>query len=263
MEKVAQFYEEFPYPQLPVSEKKDVAKHLHETVMRRILASADLQPSDLKGKFVLDAGCGTGEKSAYFAIHGAKATGIDLSENSLKIARSNAKKFGVEKMCDFRKIDIFDSTKNFKPNSFDHIFSIGVLHHTKNARDGARILSNLVKPGGTLSLGLYHSYGRIYLRAQRAMARFCSSNDYAKGCTYIERHIICRPFKSDAERAYLADTYLHPHETYHTISEVKTWFREDGLRFLSVTPQPEPPLGEFKWIFQKRGFFTMGARKRS
>lgn len=101
MRKVADFYEEFPYPQLPVSEKSDVAQHLHETVMKRMLASANLVPANLKNNYVLDAGCGTGEKSVYFAMHGAKATGIDISKNSLVLARKNAKKFKVEKKLRF------------------------------------------------------------------------------------------------------------------------------------------------------------------
>lgn len=261
MKTVADFYERFPYPQLPVSEKKDVAQHLHETVMRRILASANLSPSDLRGKSVLDAGCGTGEKSVYFAMHGAKATGIDLSENSLSLAKRNSKKFKVEKSCEFRKLDIFDLPNNFSANSFHHIFSIGVIHHTNNPKKCVEIFSKLLKPGGTLTLGLYHLYGRLPLRIHRAYIKTLSGSKPENGLDYIQRSILKRPFKSEMEKSYLADTYLHPHETYHSISEVKKWFSDAGLHFIGTMPKANSFADELKWLAQRKGFFFISARK--
>lgn len=261
MERVANFYESFPYPQLPVSEKKDVARHLHENVMKRILASANLAPGDLRGRRILDGGCGTGEKSVYFAMHGAKATGIDLSKNSLALAKQNAKKFGVEKSCDFENIDIFDLPAHFPRLSFHRIFSIGVIHHTKNPQKCVEIFSDLLKPGGTLTLGLYHLYGRLPLRLHRAWIRLVSGGKMPAGLSYLENSILHRQFKSEMEKAYLADTYLHPHETYHTISDAKKWFENAGLQFIGTMPKANSFAGEFGWLLKRSGFFFASAKK--
>jgi len=261
MKKVSDFYESFPYPQLPVSEKKDVARHLHETVMKRILASANLRPDDLNGKSVLDAGCGTGEKSAYFAMHGARAFGIDLSENSLSLAKKNAKKFGAEKICKFEKISIFDLEKHFLPNSFDHIFSIGVIHHTENPEKCVEIFSRLLKKGGTLTLGLYHLYGRLPLRIHRACIKALTSGKMEGGLKYVEKSILRRPFKSQMEKAYLADTYLHPHETYHSIGEAKKWLSKNRLQFIGTMPKCGGIHEEISWLAARKGFFFISGRK--
>jgi 2-polyprenyl-3-methyl-5-hydroxy-6-metoxy-1,4-benzoquinol methylase len=262
MQEVKSFYESYPYPQLPLKNKKDVFGKLHNTVMKRILQSANLTPADLQGKRILDAGCGSGEKSVYFALHGAKPLGIDLSENSLAIARKYAEKFNAK--CEFRNLDIFDMPSAFQNEKFNHVFSIGVIHHTKNAKEAARILANVVKPGGTLTLGLYNKYGRLYTRMQRAWVRSICKNDYRKGAEYVEKNILRRPFKSDAEKAYLADTYLHPHETYHSIEEVKKWFDEFGMEFIGITPEitGNEFLAQLSWLLRRRGFFTISARRK-
>ncbi len=261
MRSVSSFYESFPYPQLPVSEKKDVARHLHETVMKRILASANLMPANLKNKSVLDAGCGTGEKSAYFAMHGAKAIGIDISENSLSLAKSNAKKFKVDGKCNFQKLDIFDLPKHFPPASFHHIFSIGVIHHTENPEKCVEIFSELLKPHGTLTLGLYHLYGRLPLRLHRAYIKAITGGKMENGLRHVENSILRRPLKSDMEKAYLADTYLHPYESYHSIGEVKGWFSSANLQFIGTMPKANSFFDELNWLMQRKGFFFISSRK--
>ena len=87
MDKIAcsvnSLYEKYPYPSLPIRNERDLAGKLHANVMSKILVSAELEPLSLSGKEILDAGCGTGEKSCYFAYHGAKVTALDLSCSSL------------------------------------------------------------------------------------------------------------------------------------------------------------------------------------
>src|SRR5215475_8599392 len=51
---------------------------------------------DYVGKQVLDAGCGTGEYSCWFASRGAQVTGIDLSDGSLNEARAYAESVSLD-----------------------------------------------------------------------------------------------------------------------------------------------------------------------
>ena len=69
---------------------------LHANVMSKILSTAGLEPASLSGKDILDAGCGTGEKSCYFAYHGAKVTSLDMSCSSISKGKKLAQKFDLK-----------------------------------------------------------------------------------------------------------------------------------------------------------------------
>ena len=64
---------------------------------------------DYRGKAVLDAGCGTGEYSCWFASQGAQVTGIDLSDGSLAEARAYAKENNLTNVA-FEKRSILKAT---------------------------------------------------------------------------------------------------------------------------------------------------------
>ena len=58
----------------------------------------------------------------------------------------------------FEASDIFDYKD---ANKYDLVVSLGVLHHTKSARQAFKELVKVTKPGGYIVIGLYHKYGRI------------------------------------------------------------------------------------------------------
>lgn len=79
----------------------------------------------LAGKRILDLGCGAGESSVYFALHGADVYGYDIAEEFLKIARLLAQKYGVEP-----KFTHGDANKlPYEDGYFDLVYGNGVLHH--------------------------------------------------------------------------------------------------------------------------------------
>jgi SAM-dependent methyltransferase len=74
---------------------------------------------------ILDLGCGPGHHSKYFSTQNFKVTGIDLSSEMIKLAKSE---FGG---LDFRVMDILDL--DFEENSFDGVWaSASLLHINKN-----------------------------------------------------------------------------------------------------------------------------------
>src|SRR3989344_6150469 len=72
----------------------------------------------LKGKKILDAGCGSGRDSAYLTEDGYDVTGIDLSEEMIKIAKT--KSYAKFKIMDFRNI-------SFKKESFDGVWCMSSM----------------------------------------------------------------------------------------------------------------------------------------
>ncbi len=81
---------------------------------------------DLKGKKVLELGCGLGEASIYFAIKGATVTATDISPKMLEIVQINSKKFNVQ----IETIQVSaNNLNNLQDNYYDFIYAGNLLHH--------------------------------------------------------------------------------------------------------------------------------------
>ena len=81
-----------------------------------------------KGKKVLEVGCGIGTDAVNFAKAGAKYTGIELSGESLKLARQRFDVYQLEG--NFLKGNAENLSQVLKIEEYDLIYSFGVLHHT-------------------------------------------------------------------------------------------------------------------------------------
>lgn len=82
---------------------------------------------DIKGKKILDLGCGMGDASVYFASRGAEVYAVDISPEMIKLVMRLAKLNGFGKLIHAK---VMAAEKlNFKNNYFDYVFGNGVLHH--------------------------------------------------------------------------------------------------------------------------------------
>src|SRR5437899_55166 len=86
---------------------------------------------------------------------GARVVGIDLS-----LACEVAAKNLSERQANFFQADVFKLP--FAPESFDYIYSIGVLHHTPDCEQAFKSLPQLLKPGGRIAIWLYSAYNPWY-----------------------------------------------------------------------------------------------------
>lgn len=105
--------------------------------------------SFFKNKFGLDAGCGNGRFLNIISKYGARMIGIDFSA-SVKTAYKNTKQINTVYIA---QADLH--MLPFKEGIFDFIYSIGVLHHLANAKNGFIALSKYLKPGGVFILWVY------------------------------------------------------------------------------------------------------------
>jgi SAM-dependent methyltransferase len=99
---------------------------------------------DLKGKKVLDLGCGNGEFSMYYARRGAIVTSIDTSEISIINTLKNAEYHGVK--VNAIKIDAFNIRE--LNNKFDIIAGKMILHHLEPFNEFIDILKDILEDGG-------------------------------------------------------------------------------------------------------------------
>lgn len=146
---VRAMYEAFPYPSPTVGGSliEDVANSLYT------LFGED----SLEGKWILDAGCGTGHRLLAVARRypEARFVGLDMTGASIETARALARKHGLDNV-QFQQGDLveFRSTQ-----PFDVIMSSGVIHHLENPRRGMESLAANLAENGMLVVWLYHSLG--------------------------------------------------------------------------------------------------------
>ena len=267
--RIRSFYEHYPYPAQRVVGQADLTRGEHARMMKKILATVSLAPQDLRGLRVLDAGCGTGEKSLYCAIMGAQADAFDLSKTSISIARKNAALFRMKNVS-YRVADFANVRLEKK---YDLILAMGSLHHSEEPKGNFMRLARALKPGGHIVVGLYNLYGRLACRIERKMIRLrlgpLAENNDATSIDESARIVrSLPPSKSPTHLASLADRYATPHESYHTVEEVLGWFREAGMEAAGTDPpvniasRADPLVKQLGWMIQKKGFFCIGARKK-
>jgi 2-polyprenyl-3-methyl-5-hydroxy-6-metoxy-1,4-benzoquinol methylase len=122
---------------------------------RHFLAKTALHPEDLQGKLVLDVGCGMGRFAEVATRWGARVVGVDLSAAAEVAAKNLAERDFVAFQADVFALP-------FAPESFDVIYSIGVLHHTPDCEAAVKALDKYLKPGGLLVVWLYSGYNKWY-----------------------------------------------------------------------------------------------------
>lgn len=104
------------------------------------------------GKKLLEVGCGLGTDLLQFARGGAFVTGIDLTPQSIDLVKRRFQLEGIP--VDARVSDA--ENLPFADNSFDVVYSFGVLHHTPNTQKAIDEVFRVLKPGGKIVIMLYH-----------------------------------------------------------------------------------------------------------
>lgn len=104
------------------------------------------------GKRVLEIGCGLGTDGVQFARAGADYVGVDLTQAGVELARQN---FAARNL--HGEFLVADAEQlPFASNSFDHVYSFGVIHHTPNPNRIAGEIRRVLSPGGTVTVMLYN-----------------------------------------------------------------------------------------------------------
>jgi SAM-dependent methyltransferase len=102
------------------------------------------QMGDIRGKRLLDLGCGAGENSVYFAKKGAHCVATDYSPGMVEVALQLAEANGVE--VEGRTENAMELT--FPDNTFDIVYASNLLHHIPDPKVAIKEMHRVLKPGG-------------------------------------------------------------------------------------------------------------------
>jgi len=107
---------------------------------------------NFRGARLLEIGCGMGTDLLQFSRGGARCVGIDLTPRSIEITQHRFKLYGARgafMISDGEHLPFCDE-------SFDVVYSNGVLHHTPDTEGAIREVHRVLRPGGTAKVMLYH-----------------------------------------------------------------------------------------------------------
>jgi 2-polyprenyl-6-hydroxyphenyl methylase/3-demethylubiquinone-9 3-methyltransferase len=117
----------------------------------------------LKGRRVLDIGCGGGILADAMARQGAQVLGIDLATKALKVAQLHALEAGTEGV-DYREISA-EALALEAPASFDVVTCMEMLEHVPDPSSVVRACATLVKPGGHVFFSTINRNAKAFLFA--------------------------------------------------------------------------------------------------
>ncbi len=111
-----------------------------------------------KGKKVLEIGCGIGTDTINFARHGAYVTAVELSERSLEIGRKRAEVYGLSDRIHFYLGNAEELSRFVPVDTYDLLYSFGVIHHTPHPERVIEQMRYYVQPGSIVKIMVYHRY---------------------------------------------------------------------------------------------------------
>lgn len=215
---------------------------------QRFRQSIDFPLEGLADRLVLDAGCGMGRFAEVALKYGATIVGVDLSL-AVDAAHQN---LGSHPRAHFVQADLFRLP--FREETFDLIYSLGVLHHTPDPQRAFQGLVKFLKPGGRISVTLYSGYNKFYVRATNFWRRLAPELPprllYGLAHVAIPLYYLYRlpvigqvlqgllPISMHPDPAWRVldtfDCYSPRYQSYHTHHEVFQWFRDSKLTDITV-----------------------------
>jgi ubiquinone/menaquinone biosynthesis C-methylase UbiE len=153
---------------------------------------------------LLEVGCGIGVDSIQLAKRGFQVTAIDLTENALEIAEQFAQQRGVH--VDFQLGNAEGLA--FPDETFDAVYSFGVLHHTPDIARSVSELRRVLRPGGTAYVMLYARYSLVNLAHRLLRLPYESPRDRNDHCPVVytfSRRGVRRLFRNFSQVTVRAD----------------------------------------------------------
>ena len=174
--------------------------------------------ANLRGKAVLDVGCGGGILAESMACRAGHVTGIDLAARPLGVAQLHALESGVVNL-DYREVAT-EALAVESPAAFDVVTCMEMLEHVPDPSSVVRACSTLVKPGGWVFFSTLNRNPKAFLFA-------------IVGAEYVLR---------------LLPRGTHEYAKFIKPSELARWTREAGLELQGTRGMAYNPLTKRYWL---------------
>ena len=199
----------------------EVEKKKH-FVEPHILDFADFK--NCNGLKILEIGCGLGTAAVNFIRNGGKYTGIELSDESLKLTKQRLNVYSLSG--ELYNLNAEEDLSFLGLETFDLIYSFGVIHHSPNPEKIIENCYNLLKPGGTLKIMLYAENSWKKMLIDREQEQYEAQNGCPLAYTYTNQQVY--DLLKDFNNIKIHQTHIFPYkiEDYKNNKYVKEdWFQ--------------------------------------
>ena len=243
--KVREQYETNPYPRwvsLGLPLKPASVSLLAKRLELRVF---DPEINDVANPNILIAGCGTGQQSIGTAARFKNSTvlAVDISLASLAYAKRRTQELSFRNI-DYMQADILGLGK--LERQFDIVASSGVLHHMDDPMAGWKVLTDCLKPGGLMKIGLYSELARqgiTKMREEIDLSGIGSSDDAIR---IFRTKVINSDEDSHKSILKISDFYslselrdllFHVQEHRFTLPEIQGCLSDLGLKFCGFSSE--------------------------
>jgi len=221
--------------------KKKYIKRWIDLIVKKLL----VPPLCFENAKILDAGCGTGEKSLVYAILGGTVLGIDVNQKAILKALENTKKNKTNKILEFRTGNLLNLDIN---EEFDIIISDGVIHHTAKPKTAFRNIACRLKPGGIIIIGLPEPCAFFQRRLQKYFInRIADKHDEEQkvkiaSILYKKQLLRASSVSGRSVESTIYDHFINPQIELIPLDEVELWMNENNIHMDCTWPRTFLPL---------------------
>tara|TARA_B100000787_G_scaffold108737_1_gene80871 strand:+ start:1626 stop:2411 length:786 start_codon:yes stop_codon:yes gene_type:complete len=180
--------------------------------------------NNCKGLKVLEIGCGIGTAAVNFIRNGAKYTGIELSDESLKITKERLKVYNLSG--ELYNINAEEDISFLGLDTFDLIYSFGVIHHSPNPHKIVENIYKLLKPNGIFKLMLYAENSWKKMLIDKEQEQYEAQNGCPLAYTYTNEQVynLLKDFKDiNINQTHIFPYKIKPYKD--NIYEKEDWFK--------------------------------------
>jgi ubiquinone/menaquinone biosynthesis C-methylase UbiE len=171
------------------------------------------------GQRVLEVGIGAGTDFLQWVRAGAKAYGIDLTAEAIEHANHRLQVYGLKA----EEIRIADcEALPYEDNTFDLVYSWGVIHHTPDTQKALQEIIRVCRPGGICKIMVYHRHSMVafYLWVKQALLKFRPWKTYSWCLYHYMESLGTKAFTPGEIRSMLRDCQvenvrINPSLTYY------------------------------------------------
>jgi ubiquinone/menaquinone biosynthesis C-methylase UbiE len=254
-DKIRQQFDYGPYPRTPLEQS---AKECHEELFSHNLITAyylrHRRVTQTQGKLILDAGCGSGHHALILAEAnpGAKIVGIDLSEQSINMARQRLAYHGFDQ-AEFYQAKLEDVAE--LGLEFDYINCDEVLYLLPDPVAGLEAMKAVLKPDGIIRTNLHSIHQRVSLYRAQALFKLMGLMD--SNPEEFEEAVVVETMKSlknevrikvetwtgrgreslssEQLKEVLAMNFLFRGDTGYSVNDLFTMLEQVDLELISMT----------------------------
>jgi ubiquinone/menaquinone biosynthesis C-methylase UbiE len=201
-------------------------RHYYDEAMKNIrerFKRNNFDFSFVHGKSLLDAGCGNGRYTIALKLLGyGKVVGLDMSHENISTAEKRLKVSGIKDVA-FQNGSVLNIP--YPDNSFDSVFSNGVLHHTEDMKNGVKELLRVLKSKGKGFLYVIEAPGGIFWDVIECLRVLMHNVPFE-----IAQQVFSLLGVAANRRFYILDHIMVPINTRSTSEQIEGLLKDAGAR---------------------------------